>query len=56
MSRYSESKYAVERLSDRRDDRQDRSKLMRDAELRGSLGVREANKVIAAIDRIKMER
>ena len=56
MTIYNELKYVAERLSERRDDRSDKSKLMRDAELRGAIGTREANKVIAAIDELKIRR
>jgi hypothetical protein len=48
--------YIATRLSSNRDDRCDDSKLNIDAELRGSLGRDRANKIIDAIDNIKMER
>lgn len=56
MNHQHESKYAQERLASRRDDRCDESKLSRDAELRGKIGVNQANKIIAAIDSIKSHR
>lgn len=48
--------YASERLRSNRDDRQDERKLDMDARLRGSIGEREAEKVIRAIDGIKEQR
>lgn len=48
--------YAEKRLSTSRDDRCNRSKLNEDARLRGRLGTNTANKIIKAIDEIKMHR
>ena len=49
-------KYAEKRLSSRRDDRCDRSKLDADARLRGKVGTHRANEIIKAIDDLKSRR
>jgi len=49
-------KYAAERLSISKDDRCDWHKAKKDAQLRGHIGVHNANKIIAKIDEIKSWR
>lgn len=45
--------YLSERLNSSKDDRQSDRKLDNDARLRGSLGEKEANRIIKTIDDIK---
>ena len=50
------SDYAAKRLQTNRDDRCDRQKMWDDAKLRGTMGVNQANRLIAAIDDLKSRR
>ena len=49
----SEKEYVSRRLSRRGNDKGDRAKLNDDAMLRGKLGTRKANRLIAALDTYK---
>ncbi len=51
-----EAEYVSKRLSSSRDDRCNQAKHDADALLRGSIGVRRANRVIEAIDDLKKIR
>lgn len=48
--------YTSQRLSQGRDDRTSREKQSSDAWLRGKLGTRQANEIIAVIDGLKSRR
>lgn len=50
------SEYINQRLQDNKDDRQSDSKLNADARLRGSIGSKEADKIINMIDNHKSMR
>jgi len=53
MDRYN---YIMDRLLNNKDDRQDRRKLDSDAKLRGTIGEKEADRIIEFINNEKMRR